>query len=569
MLNQQIENSLALLFILLKKSIFRVYNFTMSLKKKIFCLAATLIFSFCFAEENEFFSEEEIPAAELSKEFNKKGFFPLELLKPEKTNETQKKNTVIIKTNARNAKVFLNGIYKGTTPISISNLEPGTYRLRLEKTGFLPAERYISVSKNTTFNYYYEMTEIKGFVDIRGIQNVEKSLIFADGNRIYAPFFELSEGFHTIQVKSFGYEDFSASIFVKRNHIKRISLKMQKADFRILDFYSSRKTINPKYSGSLGNCQLTAKVSAPGTGKISIKNMSGEEIFSAELPEFSTWEQNVTWNGTDFSGNDVPSGKYIATFSADGQSAELEINIDRTLIFPLEDLTAGGTGIGFVTTASMLPKGTKMVNFSAAPVSSSKKGFYATPIFFGFSDSIFDQLELSIKLSIFAGVEDSPFQVSLAAKFTDKTKNEDSPVQFRYGASVHYGACDSKIFPDYGADFGSGLGLAGFLGLGNSEFSADFSSEFIFGAKTSNPFNGDNSWKNGLAFSYSPLPEFSANISCALISNSNFFDAIQPKVGFSYLIPGTSFVFNADFYGIIYFDSPYYLGGSAGFGYLF
>ena len=541
----------------------------MPFKKKIFFLIATLIFSFCFADENKFFSEEEIPASELPQEFSKKGFFPLEPLKPEKTNETQKKNTVIIKTNARNAKVFLNGIYKGTTPISISNLEPGTYRLRLEKAGFLTAERYISVSKNTTYNYFYEMTEIKGFVDIRGIPNVEKSLIFADGNKIFAPFFELSEGFHTIQVKSFGYEDFSASIFVKRNHIKRISLKMQKADFKILDFYSSRKTINPKYSGSIGNCQLTAKVSAPGTGKISIKNMSGEEIFSAEFPKFSTWEQNVTWNGTDSSGNDVPSGKYIATFYADGQSAELEINIDRTLVFPLEDLTAGGTGIGFVTTASMLPKSTKMLNFSAAPVSSSKEGFYVTPITFGFADSIFEQLELSIKFSIFAGIEETPLQVSLATKFADKTKNENSPVQFRYGVSARYGVSEKKVFPEYGADFGSGLGISGFLGLCNSEFSADFSSEFIFGAKSSNPFNGDNSWKNGLAFSYSPLPEFSANISCALISNSNFFDAIQPKAGFSYLIPGTSFIFSADFYGIIYFDSPYYLGGFAGFGYLF
>ncbi len=541
----------------------------MTLKKKFFCLVATLIFSFCFAEENNFFSEEEIPAEELTKELNRRDFFLPELLKPEKTDETPKKNSVIIKTNTRNAKVFLNGIYKGVTPISIDNLEPGNYRLRLEKTGFLPVERYISVSKGTTFNYYYEMTEIKGFVDILGIPNVEKSLIFADGNKIYAPFFELPEGFHTIQVKSFGYEDFSASIFVKRRHIKRISLKMKKAEFKITDFYSSRKTINPKYGGSIGNCLLTAKVSAPGTGKISVKNMLGEEVFFAELPEFSTWEQNITWNGKDSSGNDVPSGKYIATFCAEEQYASLEINVDRTLVFPLEDLTAGGTGIGFVTTASTFPKDTKMVNFSVAPISSSKEGFYATPISFGFADSIFEQLEFSIKFSIFAGLKDTPFQVSFATKFADKTKNENSPVQFRYGASAHYGVCDTKIYPDYGADFGSGLGLAGFLGICNTEFSADFSSEFIFGAKSSNPFNGDNLWKNGLSFSYSPLPEFSANISCVLISNSNFFDAIQPKAGFSYMIPSSSFILNADFYAIIYFDSPYYLGGSAGFGYLF
>ena len=71
---------------MLKKSIFKVYNFAMPFKKNIFFLIATLIFSFCFADENEFFSEEEIPAAELPQEFSKKGYFTLETIKPEKTN---------------------------------------------------------------------------------------------------------------------------------------------------------------------------------------------------------------------------------------------------------------------------------------------------------------------------------------------------------------------------------------------------------------------------------------------------------------------------------------------------
>lgn len=543
----------------------------MHLKKIIFCVVIASAF-FAFADENEFFTEEDIPAAESLNDFSGKNFSVLdfiETLLPAKISEKGSKNSVLIRTNVRDVKVFLNGVYKGLSPVSISNLEPGTYILRLEKTGYLPVTKYISVSKGTSYNYYYEMTEIKGFVEIRGIPDAENCQIFADGNRFYEPFFELPEGYHRILVRNFGYEDFSATVYVKRHRIKRISIKMKEAEFKVTDFYSSRKTINPEYSGALGNCSLTAKVSTKGTGFLSIKDALGNEVFSYSFKEFSTWEQTINWNGKDSAGNELPSGTYTATFSAERQNASLEIEIDRTMIFPLNDLTFSGTGIGSVATASILPKGTNLFTFSVAPVAGSDNGFYASPVLLGFATSALKQLELSIKAGILAGITDSPIQFSLAMKFAEKTKNENSPVQFQYGTSVRYGFCETKLFPDYGSDFGAGLGLSGFIGICNAKFSADFSSEFIFGAKTSNPFNGDNSWKNGLAFSFSPVPEFSANISCALISNANYFDALQPKAGFSYLIPGTSFVLSADFYGIIYFDSPYYLGGSAGFGYLF
>lgn len=540
-------------------------------RKIIICIFITaLTIPRLFAQENELYTEEEIPAAELSKGFSIKDLFNFtETLHPEKTTETPAKNSVEIKTNAKNVKVYLNGVYKGLTPISITGLEPGVYRLRLEKEGFLSTEKYISVSKGVSYSYYYEMSEIKGFVEVRGIPNSKEFMIFADGNRIYSPFFELPEGPHRIQIRSFGYEDFFVPVYVRRHRIKRISIKMQKAQFKITDFYASRKTINPEYSGSLGNCTLTAKVSAPGTGHLSVKNMLDQEVFYTVFPGFSTWEQNATWDGRDSSGNTVPSGKYTATFYAEGQTAVQEISVDRTMIFPLSDLTSGGTGNGFLTTASILPKGTKLLNFSVAPVSGSKNGFYAAPVYIGFADSVFNQLELSCNLALWAGITDTPLLFSVAAKFADKTKNENHIFQFRYGAAARYGVCDASLFPDYGADSGCGLGLSGFMGLCSAKFCADISSEFIFGAETSNPLNGDNSWKNGISFTFSPVTEFSAKLSCALISNSDYFDAIQPKAGFSFLIPGTSFVFNADFYGIIYFDSPYYLGGTAGFGYLF
>ena len=160
----------------------------MVFRKIIICLFITaLTIPRLFSQENELYTEEEIPAAELSKGFSIKDLFNFtETLRPEKTTETPAKNSVAIKTNAKNVKVYLNGVYKGLTPISITGLEPGVYRLRLEKEGFLSTEKYISVSKGVSYSYYYEMSEIKGFVEVRGIPNSKEFMIFADGNRIYS-----------------------------------------------------------------------------------------------------------------------------------------------------------------------------------------------------------------------------------------------------------------------------------------------------------------------------------------------------------------------------------------------
>lgn len=541
--------------------------------KKIFWISIIAVISFPLfslenLQENKLYSEEDVPAEEyLNKRSLPKDFFDSEIQKPEQTKETREKSSVEIKTNVRSAKVFLNGVYKGLTPIRIENLEIGTYRLRVEKQGFVPLEKFISVSKDMTHSYYYELKEIKGFVDVRGLP--DKSFIYANNKLMDSCFFALPEGLVHIKIQSFGYEDFEADVFILRNRVKRLYVTLQKADFRIKDFITSKKAINPDYKGSLGSCTLTAIVTATESGTLVITDEKENEVFSKTILDFSTWTQEVSWKGRDSLGNPLPNGKYVATFSAAGQSKSVEVFIDHSIVFPLQDITFSGMGLGVVPTAVLMPVGTKFFNFKASPVFSSETGFYAVPLDIGFAGSVLKNLELSGMLSIFSGVEKTPMHLSLALKFAGKTKNKESAVHFRYGSALRYGFSDSKIFPDYKCDVGNGLGLSGFLGLESKMLSFDFSSEFILGSESSNPVNGDNAWKNGIAFAFIPKSELSLNASCALISASKIFNAIQTEVGVTTLIPGSSVTLNSYFYGIIYSQSLYYLGFSAGIGYLF
>ena len=437
-------------------------------RKIIICLFITaLTIPRIFAQENELYTEEEIPAAELSKEFSIKDLFNFtETLRPEKTTETPAKNSVAIKTNAKNVKVYLNGVYKGLTPISITGLEPGVYRLRLEKEGFLSTEKYISVSKGVSYSYYYEMSEIKGFVEVRGIPNSKEFMIFADGNRIYSPFFELPEGPHRIQIRSFGYEDFFVPVYVRRHRIKRISIKMQKARFKITDFYASRKTINPEYSGSLGSCTLTAKVSAPGTGHLSVKNMLDQEVFYTVFPGFSTWEQNATWDGRDSSGNTVPSGKYTATFYAEGQTAVQEISVDRTMIFPLSDLTPGGTGNGFLQLPAYSRKEQNCLIFQSRLSPAQKT--VSTRLRYILDSQIPSSTSLNFHATLRSGRESLTLPFYFQSRQNSPTKQKTKIISFSSGTEPRQGtvsatqACflTTERILDAGWDFPASWGFA-------------------------------------------------------------------------------------------------------------
>lgn len=529
--------------------------------------------SLIFSNENKgLYSEEDISIENYLQSNTLKKLEPIKPLKPKPVEpvtikEEKNLSEIIIKTNIPGVKVYINGELKGLTPLSIVNLLPGQYQIKLEKTGYQTESQYIRVSKNTKYSYYFEMTEIRGFVELQGLP--EKSIIYADGNSKSNSRFELAEGYHTITVRCFCYQDFSSQIYVQRNKIKILKIQMEKAEQKITDFYANQKTINPAYSGSLGKFTFIAKVTTKGSGRLSITNQMGNEVYSFDFPEFTSWNQEAEWDGKDKFGNEVLSGDYTATFSCENLSKSIKISVDKNLIYPLNEIGSGGSSIGSVITGSILPPKTMMLEFSAMPMFSSKTGFHTLPLNIGLSAALNKHFEFSGKFTAFAGLDTTPKEFSMAIKAINSTNNTEEGLNLRYGASLHYGYCSKAIYQPYKADFGAGLGIAGLLGFQTEEITMDYSSEYILGVKSSNPFNGDNTWKNGLAISYMPLPETATNISCALISKSKMLDGLQLSAGYCFIMPGTALMVVTNFYGIIYFNDTYYLGGKLGLNFIF
>jgi len=67
------------------------------------------------------------------------------------------KETIVIKSNVRNAVVTLNGEYQGRTTLVIENLFPNYYNIIVSKSGYVSEENLVEVKKGYTIEYYFDL----------------------------------------------------------------------------------------------------------------------------------------------------------------------------------------------------------------------------------------------------------------------------------------------------------------------------------------------------------------------------------------------------------------------------
>lgn len=84
--------------------------------------------------------------------------FAQEMLSPEKKYEiTNHKTAVEIAANIPDANVFLNDTYQGRTNLTVYDLTPGVYLLRLEKQGYEIQEFMVEVKNHYGQCYFVNM----------------------------------------------------------------------------------------------------------------------------------------------------------------------------------------------------------------------------------------------------------------------------------------------------------------------------------------------------------------------------------------------------------------------------
>jgi len=123
--------------------------------------------------------------------------------------------SLYISSNSGSAAVYVDGTYKGTTPLSLSNLNVGSHTIKLVKSGYSDWVQMVTIISGQTINKLATMTQLSGSLSITSTPT--GALLYVDGvyqgttpitvNRILI-------GRHVIKLVKSGYDDWAESLTI-------------------------------------------------------------------------------------------------------------------------------------------------------------------------------------------------------------------------------------------------------------------------------------------------------------------------------------------------------------------
>ncbi|MDR0878792.1 MAG: PEGA domain-containing protein [Treponema sp.] len=404
---------------------------------------------------------------------------------------------LLIRTRPAGARVFIDGVERGQTPLSISTLGSGEYSLRLVKDGYKDRRLKITLPVRSRLVVSLVMDEAEGQVllNIRPVvpesADDASGAAFADpvttGKYLFTPLvivggetltqaaiapgtlLTLPVGFRTIQVRAFGWEDAAVTVYVRENRVQTADIYLSPAVFNIGKPTVSRSRFNPGNSGALGTTEFRFEVSAPGTGTLTVRNSAGRPVYAAELGAFETWSQSVEWKGRGSDGNPLPEGIYTAYIEAESSFNDdappvrriisLETEIDASInIYPLS-LSGGISGLMFVPVPAVLPRGSFQIEAGllfgkVSAFEPAERPFTGLPFAAGLRFSLLDTLETSAVLNAspkFGG--EAAWGISGAVKWVFLHGEADLPLSMAAGFSFAWAGSggEAPLSPGRGA----------------------------------------------------------------------------------------------------------------------
>lgn len=222
-------------------------------------------------------------------------------------------SSLSVRSEVRGASVWLDNQYRGTVPLDLSGLAPGSHVLVLKASDYYDATITLSLAADTKTTVSATLQLITGFLDLRVDPLTAEVLV--DG-KSYAPgTIELPAGRRELTVRRFGYTTQTFSVYIPARLFAFASVTLEKAPFEVHGFYVSRSRFNPRNAGLKGVINVAFEVSAEGSGEIRITGPDGSLVHVSTLGPFGTWEQSHIWNGRKADGTPLPDGDYTVELS--------------------------------------------------------------------------------------------------------------------------------------------------------------------------------------------------------------------------------------------------------------
>ncbi|MDR2021558.1 MAG: PEGA domain-containing protein [Treponema sp.] len=334
---------------------------------------------------------------------------------------------LVIRTKPAGARVFIDGLERGLTPLTLDKFQRGEYHVRLVKEGYRERRFQITISASSRLLVSIELEEATGRVQLRlsradGSPGPEilpfNPVISADGGiSLYPgpeekPVLKLPVGRRTIRVRAFGWEDAVKAVLVREDWTVTAEFILKPAVYVMGQGSVSRRRFNPANSGSLGRTEFRFEVSAPGRGVLRVKDSEGRPVYTVPLGPFQTWSQSVVWDGRDSSGELLPEGVYQVQIETEAlpwddtpprsQTIDLETVIDDSAdIYPLS-LQGLIPGLLFAPVPAALPVGSFQLETGLffGKTAPGERAFSSLPFDVGIRFSPLTRLELTALMNV-------------------------------------------------------------------------------------------------------------------------------------------------------------------------
>ena len=264
-----------------------------------------------------------------------------------------------IQTTPDGAKIYIDNVYYGTTPLLITDLESGDYKIELKKSGYYEHEDWFHYNEDQYVFYEIYLKEITGFLNIK--VKPEHANITLGGRQITSKVTEIPVGYYNLNIELFGYLEHSEKVTIYEEETTSLEITLEVAPFEIRDLKVNRNIFNPGNPGLLGRIDLSFYVTSFGSADTIIYNEHYEEVFKLSLSDFNTWNQIFSWNGRNIDNEVLPDGNYEIKIQAKGKKDDAivdlstSVTIDSSINIAYRSVWNGTSGLIYAATPDTLP----------------------------------------------------------------------------------------------------------------------------------------------------------------------------------------------------------------------
>jgi len=137
---------------------------------------------------------------------------------------------IIATSHPQGAKVYLDKVYKGVTPLNLDRVTAGQHQIKLVKTGYQDWSGYVSVSPSRTTTVSADLVPLPVYGSISIYCNQGNARIYLDGSyqrRTSAnksvKIKNIREGYHELLITKDGYQDWVSTTMVIANQTRMVS----------------------------------------------------------------------------------------------------------------------------------------------------------------------------------------------------------------------------------------------------------------------------------------------------------------------------------------------------------